>query len=63
MNIDLYILPFHIDLNDKIRAERGEYFLECENVSNLRAQNVLFFASDEVREAWTGEVKLENCYE
>ncbi len=60
-NIDLYIKPFHISLDDKIRAERGEYFMECVNISDLRVQNVRCIASDEVKKAWIGEQSIENC--
>ncbi len=61
VGVDIYMKPLHLELDDKVRAARGEYFLECENISDLHLERVRYFSSDELKPLWKGEETVINC--
>ncbi len=59
--IDFFVKPTHVELTPKVRKQRGEYVLDCANVSELRTEGIRFFFDDSVKELWSGDINITNA--
>ncbi len=60
-NVDFFFRETEDELTEKVRKERGEYMLRCENIEGLRLEDVRIFADEELRKLWSGERSITNC--
>ncbi len=60
-NVDFYLKPLHVELTPDNRRSRGDYVLQCENVTRLRIEGVRYFIPDSLRAEWCGEEKIVSC--
>ncbi len=58
--IDIFVKPFHCELDENLRRARGEYALDCSQVEGLRLEDVRVFFDEGLRELWSGEIRTQD---
>ena len=60
-NVDLFLLPDELPLDDRRRDARGEYLVEVRGVKDLTLQNLRIHADPDLLSLWSGKFAESDC--